>query len=139
MLIFDRFPNEEKAREFMAAITKEFGLTTHFVRSEDGYLFGENQKINNEAPMRGALEVFPFELKPPIVLIERHQRWRAETTPNSNRGWEIESGCSAENMQERKKLNDPAQARNLFRQMVTGLILEQPFRSAPSTVCRILR
>ena len=73
MLIFDRFPNEEKAREFMAAITKEFGLTAHFARSEDGYLFGENQKINNEAPMRGALEVFPFELKPPIVLIERPQ------------------------------------------------------------------
>jgi hypothetical protein len=73
MLIFDRFPNEENAREFMAAITKEFGLTAHFARSEDGYLFRENQKANEEAPMRGALEVFPFELKPPIVLIERPQ------------------------------------------------------------------
>jgi len=31
-------------------------------------------------------------------------------------------------MQERKKLNNPAQARNSFRQMVTGLILEQPFQ-----------
>ena len=73
MLIFDRFPNEEKAREFMAAIIKEFGLTAHFARSEDGYLFGENQNINEDVPRRGALDVFPFELKPPIVLIERPQ------------------------------------------------------------------
>jgi hypothetical protein len=31
-------------------------------------------------------------------------------------------------MQERKKLNNPAQAKNSFRQMVTGPILEQPFQ-----------
>jgi hypothetical protein len=74
MLIFDKFPNEEKARAFMAAITKEFELRTYLCRNEGAYLFEVNYKpgktLHGVRP-DGVLDVFPFELTAPIVCVER--------------------------------------------------------------------
>lgn len=56
MLIFDNFPSEAHARDFAAAVEKDFKLKTWF--------FTDQQKSNEVEP-------FPFELVPPIVLVER--------------------------------------------------------------------
>ena len=96
MLIFDRFPDEKKARDFMAAITREFKLKTYLCRQEEGFLFDVNYKksladnrkekkaqwikkdvrraeqVNvNDIHPDGTLDSFPYLLDAPIVCIER--------------------------------------------------------------------
>lgn len=56
MLIFDRFPTEQAARAFASAVEKEFKLKTWFFK---------DQESSNE------VDLFAFELVPPIVLVER--------------------------------------------------------------------
>jgi len=96
MLIFDRFPDETKARAFMAAITEQFKLKTYLCRNESGYLFDVKYKpdktladIQEETKAQwvkdgfngeidaslvhpdGVLDTFPFALTDPIVCVER--------------------------------------------------------------------
>lgn len=56
MLIFDRFKDKEQAKNFAAAVSSKFKLKCHVCDSHE-----EANKI----------DVFPFELDPPIVLVER--------------------------------------------------------------------
>jgi hypothetical protein len=56
MLIFDGFSSKEKAEDYARAVTEKFK------RSATVY---DSQEQSN------AVDPFPFELSPPIVLVER--------------------------------------------------------------------
>jgi hypothetical protein len=56
MLIFDEFPSVARAQAFVASVEEHFGL--------DGTVCVSQQESNRIDP-------FPFELVPPIALIER--------------------------------------------------------------------
>lgn len=56
MLIFDSFKNEDDARRFAADVTAKHGLATTFCSSQE--------EADSHDP-------FPFQLTPPIVLVER--------------------------------------------------------------------
>lgn len=56
MLIFDRFPSEQRAKDFASAVEREFKLKTSFFMDQD--------KSNEVDP-------FPFQLVPPIILVDR--------------------------------------------------------------------
>lgn len=56
MLIFDRFPSTERATEFVAAVKDRYAL--------DGEVYASQDESD-------AADPFPFELTPPIALIER--------------------------------------------------------------------
>lgn len=59
MLIFDEFPSEDAAREFMEQIRVQHG--------RDTWLFMSQEESDE-------LDPFPCELTPPIVYVERHER-----------------------------------------------------------------
>lgn len=56
MLIFDSFPDKEKAKEFVCAVRTKHGL---------------KGTVHNNQDESNAIDPFPFELYPPIVLIDR--------------------------------------------------------------------
>lgn len=56
MLIFDRFPDHKHADAFAIAVRDTFRRSTQ--------VFDSQKKSN-------AVDPFPFELQPPIVLVER--------------------------------------------------------------------
>ena len=56
MLIFDRFPSRDKAEAFASAVTQRDGLSATVYDSQDE---------------SNAVDPFPFQLHPPIVLVER--------------------------------------------------------------------
>jgi hypothetical protein len=64
MLIFDQFPNRSYAEQFASAVRGSFGRTSIVCDSQ------------NEADQH---DPFPFELKPPIVLVERNQNRAGES------------------------------------------------------------
>jgi len=56
MLIFDKFADMNQAQAFATAVGKQLKLKTHVCKSQE-----ESNK----------LDIFPFELHPPIVLVDR--------------------------------------------------------------------
>lgn len=63
MLIFDRFETMEQARQFALKATAETGL---------GAVVCESQEESD------GIDPFPFELVPPIVLVDRHDSGSVE-------------------------------------------------------------
>jgi len=55
-MIFDHFPSTERAQAFRSAVEQRFGL--------DGQVF-------ESAAEAQAVGFFPFELDPPVVLVDR--------------------------------------------------------------------
>jgi hypothetical protein len=58
MLIFDRFPSREQAESFAAATKSRFNRDATIHESQDE---------------SDAIDPFPGELEPPIVLVERNE------------------------------------------------------------------
>lgn len=58
MLIFDYFPNRTAAENFAQEVTSRFGLWAAVFDSQD-----ESNEV----------DLFPFVLSPPIVLVERDE------------------------------------------------------------------
>lgn len=79
MLIFHNFTDEAKAREFVAAATKEFQRNAWFCWNDCEYIFAEGQQPDETAFIRGALDVFPFVLTRPIVCVERNDDYSGES------------------------------------------------------------
>lgn len=69
MLIFDSFPTQERATEFANHIGKQFNRKAVVCQTAD-----EARKI----------DAFPFELTPPIVLVERLKDNSDETAIESS-------------------------------------------------------
>ena len=57
MMIFDQFPSRKQAEAFAAYVKAEF--------RKDAQVF-DSQKESNK------VDIFPFQLFPPIVLVERY-------------------------------------------------------------------
>ena len=56
MMIFDRFPTKEDAKAFAEKVTATYGREATVYDSQE-----ESNKV----------DIFPFQLDPPIVLVER--------------------------------------------------------------------
>lgn len=56
MLIFDQFTDSDQADQFAIRVRDTYGLTTRVCNSREAF---------------DKCEIFPFELQPPIVLVER--------------------------------------------------------------------
>lgn len=63
MLIFDRFPSEQQAREFVAHVETTF--------ARKAWLFATEAEAEASDP-------FPFQLDGPIVHVERFEDYSAE-------------------------------------------------------------
>lgn len=63
MMIFDRFPDEKRAMNFMRHVERTFGRKAQMFHSQE-----ESNKV----------DPFPFELKAPIVLVERNDNCTGE-------------------------------------------------------------
>lgn len=63
MLIFDKFPTRSHADQFASAVRGSFGRSVVVCESQE--------ESNRHDP-------FPFELKPPIVLVERNEAYSGE-------------------------------------------------------------
>jgi hypothetical protein len=66
MMIFDRFPNRIKAEAFAKAV-KEMNCHACGGKSTREAIICDSQKESN------SIDIFPFKLDPPIVLVERYE------------------------------------------------------------------
>ena len=64
MLIFDQFPDRSKAEAFAQKVRDDYQRTAHVC---------DSQEESN------VIDIFPFELFPPIVLVSRNDDCSGET------------------------------------------------------------
>jgi hypothetical protein len=75
MIIFDSFPSRENAEKFASAVSARFNRQTHVCDSK------------KEAD---AVDPHPFNLFPPIVMVERLWPWEGATQDDCDKDLQIE-------------------------------------------------
>jgi hypothetical protein len=82
MLIFDRFPSRLRAEEFALDVAEKFYLKAYLYDSQDTMHEDFERQLAQAAAGKEVEQtstLFPFELTPPIVLVERPQHHHVST------------------------------------------------------------